>query len=70
MEGSRGQACKEGHRKVKSVSRLGMKGSTAGSMFALQRQSQVQLGGKGKGQSWLGFTHCGSFGSLGASRSL
>lgn len=70
MEESRGHACNQGHRKVKSVSGLGMRSSTRGSMFALERKCQVRLGEEVRAQSWLGVTHCGSFGSFGASRSL
>lgn len=39
------------------------------SMFSLERRCPVE-GAGGRGQSWLGITHCGSFGSFGASRSL
>lgn len=48
----------------------GNKGLDSGEHFALERQRQVQLWGGGRGQSWLRVTHCGSFGSFGASRSL
>lgn len=70
MEESRAHACSQGRRRVKSVSGLGMSSSAGGSMFALERKCQVWLGEGGRAQSWLGVTHCGSFGSFGASRSL
>ena len=40
-----------------------------GGMFVLERQCQVQLCGGGRSEL-MGVTHCGSFGSFGASRSL
>lgn len=47
----------------------GNEGLCWGAMFALERVPSPAWG-RGRGQGWLGFTHCGSFGSLGASRSL
>ena len=41
-----------------------------GGMFVLERQCQVQLCGGGGRSELMGVTHCGSFGSFGASRSL